>query len=423
MSFDDDIPPGPPRSNRNRRVDMPPLRATTVDDQADDVSDTEDFDEVRPSSFGAAGGEETDSRRPPPVPPELEEQRFEEPPLEEPPTEEPSTDEPEVLSDENPASREAAHRVDVMRAFRAQIEPHLAKLTALRRRAWISTLVAVLVIGLGVFVGFRIFGGWLGLPGTEWVALATAVFAGGPLGYLFGDWIYARRVRRRILPMLCDAIGGVSYRGSRRRGFKYATFNRLGLIDRRLKLRRLEDRFSGTYRNTNFDMMEAVYLPSGRRDDPTRRFLRGLLIRLSVPMPFDGTTIITARGDSAAPARITSFFSRRRLKKVQFDDPVFELHYQATSDNADEARRLVAPVLRNALLAMSNERQGEIVRAAFHKGDFWISVPVWRPLFEIATLMTPPRQLEERALRAADEITVAHRIIDQLHGSGPKRLI
>ncbi|MEO1248522.1 MAG: DUF3137 domain-containing protein, partial [Pseudomonadota bacterium] len=198
---------------------------------------------------------------------------------------------------------------------------------------------------------------------------------------------------------------------------------RLGLIDRRLKLRHLEDRFSGTYRSTNFDMMEAVYLPSGKRDDPRRRFLRGLLIRLSVPMPFDGTTIITARGDGVAPARITSFFRRKRLKKVPFDDPVFELHYQATSDNADEARRLVAPVLRNALLAMSNERQGEIVRAAFHKGDFWISVPVWRPLFEIATLMTPPRQLEERSLRAADEITVAHRIIDQLHGSGPKRLI
>jgi len=466
MSFDDEIKPSRLRAYRERRLNMPPLSAS-----GDDGTDKR-----RPARLRSAKEASPDQRKPPPVPPHFEdeltdtlseadafsgdaspnEDRLADDDLAaegEFPNEEASNGqhapddlgvvedmpvddgnvataeissadaEPHGMSDENPASRDAAHRVDVMRAFRAQIEPHLSKISALRRRAWISTVIAILVVGLGVFVGARIFGAWLGLPGTDWAALALAVVIGGPIGYVFGDWIYARRLRKKLLPLLCDAIGGVNYRGGKRRGFKFSTFNRLGLIDRRLKLRHLEDRFTGTYRNTNFDMMEAVYRASNRRDDPTRRFFRGLLIRLSVPMPFDGTTIVTARGDGAAPARITSFFSKRRLKPVPFDDPVFDLHYKAVSDNADEARRLVAPVLRNALLAMSNERQGEIVRAAFHKGDFWISVPVWKPLFEIASLMTPARMLEERTLRAADEITVAHRIIDQLHGSGPKRLI
>ncbi|MEM8917110.1 MAG: DUF3137 domain-containing protein, partial [Pseudomonadota bacterium] len=246
---------------------------------------------------------------------------------------------------------------------------------------------------------------------------------GLPVGYAFGNWWYTRSIRGKILPLLCESIGGVTYSGNKRRGFDIGSFRRLALLDPRLTLVRLEDRFSGTYRNTRFDMMEAVYQPGRRVKEEGNRFLRGVLIRLSVPMPFKGTTIIIAREDKPTLPRISRLIGRRRLRPVRFDDPVFELQYQTRSDDAEEAHRLVAPSFRDAMLAMTTERQGEMVRAAFHDDAFLLSVPVWQPLFEIASLMTPTRKLEERTLKAADEITVVHRVIDQLHGAGPQRLI
>lgn len=417
MSFDEPFK----RGQRGSRIDP------TLDDEGRPAEGPQESD---PPSVA---GEE---RRPPPVPPELlapadrltgqrDLRSAELPPM--PPVEpEPVAFDPDevALSAGAPAAGPGADkRVEVMRAFRAQFEPHLAAIAAVRRRGWQSAAIAMAVITLGVFVGARLLGGSLGLPGMAWVAPVLALIIGLPVGYLLANALYSRRVRRRLLPLLCEAIGGVAYKGNRRRGFDYATFLRLGLIDDRLRLRHLEDRFSGIYRGTDFDMMEAVYVPGRKENEETKRFQRGLLIRLSVPSPFEGTTILHAAADKIRPRRFSRLIGRQKFKPVSFGDPVFELRYQVRSDNEEEAHRLVAPALRNAMLGMTNERQGELVRGALHAGEFWMSVPVWRPLFEIASLTTSNKALEERVLRAADEITVVHRVIDQLHGSGPGRLL
>ena len=361
-----------------------------------------------------------DERRPPPIPEELL-ASVQEPPGQEPPGEEETAAPPPEA--EQVAAGGEDRRLAAMRAFKAQFEPHLDAIDRVRRRGWQSAAIAMVACALALYVAVRAAGGSFGVPGTGWIALAAALLIGLPVGYIAANALYARRVGRRLLPLLGEAIGTVEYKGNKRRGFDLATFSRLGLIDERLRLRGLEDRFAGRYRDTDFQMMEAVYVPTRKENEDIHRFRRGLLIRLSVPVPFEGTTILHAARDRARRGRLARYMGGRKFQPVTLDDPVFDLRYQVRSDRPEEARALVTPELRDAMLAMTNERQGELVRGALHKGEFWMSMPVWRPLFEVASLTTSRKALEERVLRAADEITVVHRVIDQLHGSGPGRLL
>ncbi|MEM1400524.1 MAG: hypothetical protein AAGF58_11620, partial [Pseudomonadota bacterium] len=88
---------------------------------------------------------------------------------------------------ESQPSREPTYRVDVMRAFRAQIAPHLSALAAFRRRGWINAVIAAATISVGVFVGVRVLGGTIGLPSMDLVAPVLALAIGLPVGYAFGN--------------------------------------------------------------------------------------------------------------------------------------------------------------------------------------------------------------------------------------------
>lgn len=311
--------------------------------------------------------------------------------------------------------------------FAAEIAPALPALEAqrqdLRRGAVTRSLGTAFVVVVAAL-----------LAGMAWHPFAggALLIAGSATGL-----IWARRparrhreaVRARIVPALCRYLGTEEYLRKPGRRFDIVRVQKSGIAGAFTRAQ-LEDFFAGRHRGTGFRMVEArLYRKrrTGKRDGGRERrtVFAGLLCDIEVPASFTGAVLLI--GDRGTRGDWIVGIMRRNFPaaaSVMLGHPEFDARFRVLSDDAREALRLLQPGLRETLLSLAEEvdaaeqgagRDGGF-NGAFLGGRFLLAIPQRRNLFEIGALERSLDHAEEDLRRLAQEFTIAHRLIDNLHG-------
>ena len=304
--------------------------------------------------------------------------------------------------------------------FAAEIAPGLPALEAQRRdrlrNAYTRIFGAAFVVVVAALIA------WLAVHA---VAGAVVLAAGALLGLLWARQPakrHRRAVRDLVIPpllrFLATGKGDVEYHRKPDGRFDLELVKRSGITGA-FHRAKLEDLFLGRYRDTEFRMVEARLRRSRRQRGRERRrtVFSGLLCDVSVPVPFSGVVLLV--GDKGAAGNwivdlVKGNFAG--MEAVALGDAAFEARYQVYSDNPAGARDLLQPGLLETLLALSDELDRKAANCAFIEGRFLMAIPQRRDLFEIGLLHRSLEHAEDDLRRLAAEFTVAHRLIDNLHG-------
>ncbi len=76
---------------------------------------------------------------------------------------------------------------------------------------------------------------------------------------------------------------------------------------------------------------------------------------------------------------------------------------------------------RNSVITARSRRRDESQHAAFVDGVFLLAVPVPGDFFEPGSVRRSVYDCEEDIHKFLNQITIAHRVIDRLHGEVPPR--
>jgi len=303
------------------------------------------------------------------------------------------------------------------RLYDQQIGPHVAGLEETRlacRKSFFWRLLTVAVLLLLIFVGFRTLTSF----SFEITLLAAFLVVVGAFFWLRNAFRkFDEAARELIMPSVCGLIGEVDYE---RRPSGYQTlhlFEYVGAVPG-FSRSSLEDLFTGRHRDTDYAMVEAKLRTRGRR---SRTVFKGLLLTVSVPQAFKAKVLI-GREAGELLNKLDSWFKKLSdMKPVQFQHRDFETTFEVYSDDPDEARELLNPGFLDSMLAIAKGHEGR-VRAAFVDGWFLLSLESRKSFFEPVSLFRKTDDLKDRIRSLVDEMLIAHRLIDILHGERPRRL-
>ena len=330
----------------------------------------------------------------------------------------------EIAEQTPPAAGPKVGEAEFAPVFRREIASHLrgleterrTRLSRTRRIVWAALAICWAVAGLILFIGdfdndLTLFFGAVGLILGPVIAYKV---------YRSANKSFTSEILAVVMPALCRFIGDLSYQRDPTAPPSPERFSDLLVVDT-FMWSRLEDGFEGRHRNTEFRMVEAKLT---KKDGKNAGIVfHGLLLVVQVPVPFSGRVILAQERGAFGNRLAELFTTRKHFEKVVFDDPPFEGLFAVYADLPEEARRLLTANLRATLVALAAEHAGEDpdrrFGAAFDAGEFLIALPRQSELFEIGDLYRPLDELGSEMGRLLTEVTIPHRVIDQLHGDSP----
>ena len=277
--------------------------------------------------------------------------------------------------------------------FAAEIAPQIEHLEAQRRDRLRATYARL--GGTAFTIAIAAIIAWQTWHPVAGIALLSA---GILLGFIWGVQPARRHrdaVRELFIPPLCRYLGDVEYHRKPGERFDLTRIERSGITGK-FNRAKLEDLFTGRYRDTDFRMVEARLKQkrssaNGNGHARQRIVFSGLLCDVGVPVPFEGIVLLV--GDKGALGnRIVDWLREKfiGIAPVTLDHAAFEERYQVYSDNAAEAVRLLQPSLLDTLLALADELGLQAVNCAFIEGHFAIALPQNENLFEVGRLHRSP---------------------------------
>ena len=231
---------------------------------------------------------------------------------------------------------------------------------------------------------------------------------------------HGEALRGIVVAAACSFFGDLEYFREPGDRFDRERFTKLGVTPMG-RWSRFEDLFVGRYRDTDFKIVDAaVYQGSGQGSG--RIVFDGLLFEIGVPIEFSGRILI-GRDEGQVANALKGFFKDRfgNESRVQFADAAFEDRFAVYASDTSEAMRLVSPRFCKNLLALADAYSGKSLGAAFVDGVFLLAVPVPGNLFEPGSIKQSVYDCEDDIHELLKEITVAHRVIEYLHGEYPER--
>jgi hypothetical protein len=297
------------------------------------------------------------------------------------------------------------------RLYKERIEPcfvanesgRIAAVGEFKKRAFIGGAL-VLALSLGAYF---FWSSWDIFPIVLFMGgLVAGVIAYQPLAKL------GKALKQQYCSAIADAIGASFTIG----GFSPPAFERhraLSLVPGFARSS-FEDLFSGSYKNSTFDLYEG-HLQQRSTDSKGRTryttVFRGQLIRMHFPREFLGITIV--RRD----AGVFNVFGGgnvdgRKLERVRLVDSRLEKAFEVYGTDQVEARYLLHPVMMERLLELETKLHGKRLRCAFEGGDCLVAVEGGN-LFEPGDLFKPLVD-PARARRIVDEISGVFGVMDQV---------
>ena len=227
------------------------------------------------------------------------------------------------------------------------------------------------------------------------------------------------------MPAVCDFLGDLSYDRKARDLFELDRMRSLGLVPD-FSRSKLTDRLDGRYRGVPWEMVEARLRKTGTgKDDSDRTVFQGLLMRVGLPEPAP-TTIRIVRDYGSVGNRIMGFLSqdRRETPRVELDHAAFEAAFEVHADDPEAARDYLPPAFLDNLLDIARAEggsEGARGMAAGFQGDwFYLALSRDADFLEMGGLTRPVESIENDIHDVFDDISIAYRIIDRLHGDRPE---
>lgn len=238
-------------------------------------------------------------------------------------------------------------------------------------------------------------------------------------------------VANSVMPVVCEFLGNLEYDRDARMRFPLDRIQGLGLIGS-FNRSQLSDRLEGTYRDTEFELVEARLERKTRSSDSdgdnnsrTTTVFDGILIRIRVPDPVSTDILITRDLGSVGNklGEMLSFGTGRSMPKVAFDHDDFEAAFEVYADDPEAARAIMPPAFLKRLVAIGRDEGGEKglrgMTAGFQRDNFYLALERNGDFLAMGGLTRPVADIEDDLHAAFEDIALVRRIIDRLHGDAP----
>ena len=305
----------------------------------------------------------------------------------------------------------------------AELAPALDDLEALRR-AELSDARNRIAIIAGLAVLLAVVGLLLGDGNPFWVFVALVLAGIAIAGWGVRPYAdFKDQAAETLMPAICAALGDLAYT-RRPGGYDHIhVFEDLGVVPF-FNRASFYDLLRGSHRDTDFSMVQATLRrrrrSTGRRGGSRNRTVfRGLLFTIAVPRPIAGPILI-ARDMGAIGNAFTGFFKQfSDLGRVTFDHAEFERRFEVYAQGAEAARGVLVPSLLDTFCLIDDlfDRRG--LQGAFVDRDFLMAVRTQNALTEPLTFLKPLAGPQAIVGALVDQVTIAHRVIDYLHGDRP----
>lgn len=309
------------------------------------------------------------------------------------------------------------------RVYRREIAPEAEQLEAKRRkrvRAFYRNIVLSVLVFAAIAAATVVFDllqthrDWVFFTGVLAVILAF-------LAISYPSTQHRKDVKKLVIQPICSLVGDLDYSLKAKGGFNLSAFRDASVVGN-YNRSKLEDLFTGRYRDTGFAMVEAR-LRARRGQRSSRTVFKGLLFDIEVPKPFTCYALMV--GDKGAFANMILGFVRERfsgVQRVESGHPDFEERFELYSDDPAGALNLLSGGFFDAMVALNDAVGRRSISAAMTDQRFLLAMPLDRNLFEVGRLHRPLDHLEEDLEEILREVTIPHRVIDYLHGERPELL-
>lgn len=310
--------------------------------------------------------------------------------------------------------------------FDAQIAPRLADAEQDRRarlkrsRMWVAGLLGGAVVLIVLL---------LSLSSAGFILFLNFAFG---IGAIFGALgvrshhakAWAGRVEDIVMPPICDHVGELRFDSRGGGTFPVSAFRELGMVGSYNKSN-IRNELLGTHHSTDFRIVQATLqseTTDSDNDTSTSTVFDGLMFHISVPIEAPGQILI-ARDWGSFGNKLSGLFSGKRgrgMPKVDFDHQEFEAAFEVHADNPDQAKAFMPDSFLEALLAIGEAEGGakgtNAMRAGFIYGNFYLALSRKDGFMKMGALNKPVTDMESDIHGIFDDIALAHRIIDRLHG-------
>ena len=177
----------------------------------------------------------------------------------------------------------------------------------------------------------------------------------------------------------------------------------------------VDDGFAGRHSDCDYDFVEAVVTQGSGKNRSV--VFHGYVLSVSVPVQFSSRIVVAE--DRGITNAFSNFFAStfKGVVNVPFhDDAEFERHFEVRAENAEDARRLLSPEMRQIFNGFAGQFGIGKVRAAFHAQRFYLAVKDKTDRFEPAEFAREILDLRHGTRGVANDLDLAHRLIDRLRG-------
>lgn len=327
---------------------------------------------------------------------------------------------------EKPAA-EAPWEQGFAAVFRQEIAPALQAQEARRLQAvalfWKLEAGVLALAAVAALVLFFLDAHWAVIA---FLVPALALFAGWAVAKV-PRLMVAEGLRETVMPPLCGFLGGLAYT---RRGssgtIEPARLAAVGMIPPATRVT-AEDHFAGRWRDTPYEMVELCVLKEGTRSASgsrsSRTVYRGLVLKIGVPMAFEGVVVIRRDFGRLGNQLVEVMSGRSGLKPVPLPHEAFERQFEVVTDGRADLPALLSPLFLESLLELDRAQGGKGLTGAFLDGAFFLGLPVKRDLFEFGGLFRSVYRVTDDLHALLFQATLPRRVIDALHGERPERVI
>lgn len=312
--------------------------------------------------------------------------------------------------------------------FEAEILPGLQTQEVRRLRAvallWkLLTITLLLAVGVGLLLWLDSTMHWA----WRWIALPLGTLLAGWLAYRIARASYRDELREVVMPPLCRFLGGLTYHRQGQAGaIPIKPLMDSGLIPPATRYK-LEDYLAGRWRALDYEMVELRVIresltPGGKVRGRTAVY-RGLILRMAVPLAFEGSVVITRDFGTLGNELALLAGVRPAMNKIEVPHAGFEQQFEVRGDGRAPLEQLLTPQFLAALLLLDQTRGGKGLTAAFLDGACYLALPLHDDLFEFGSPFRSVYRMAEHLHTLLFEATLPRRVIDALHGEPPRQVI
>ena len=239
--------------------------------------------------------------------------------------------------------------------------------------------------------------------------------------------IYSLELKKEILPELLKSFGEINYCPNEKTLFE-AEILKSGLFQRNRNFM-FDDKFKGTYKNVNFEILETISpfrglvisfeldkLVKNRTVIVSKRALfqkNSDVILFWIPL-IAFTALIIAVSGGLTPIKILEYilfvglyicfwgviyflgspFNSEPLNKISLEDIKFAKKFNIYSSDEVEARYLINPAFMERLLNLKMTFKSKNIRTAFYNNKLIIAIASQKDFFEIGKLNTSLKNMK-----------------------------